>query len=81
MSTSTLLFGIYLLVIIVLFAFIAIVVMHIGNFKQYSKYLSVVLRIYLVVILLIAIFGGYKILTDYTPAKKSRNIPVEKIDF
>lgn len=55
--------------------------MHIGNFKQYSKYLSVVLRIYLVVILLIAIFGGYKILTDYTPAKKSRNMPIEKIDF
>ncbi len=49
--------------------------MHIGNFKQYSKYLSIVLKIYLVVIMLIAIFWGYKILTDYTPAKKTKNMP------
>ena len=66
--------------LIILFAFISIVVMHIGGFKDYSKYLSMVLKIYLVIILIIAIFGGYKILTDYTPAKQNR-VNTEKIDF
>lgn len=80
MNSNIILFGVYLLVILVLFAFISIVVMHIGNFKQYSKYLSVVLKIYLVLIILIAIFGGYRILTDYTPAKKNRTT-LEKLDF
>jgi hypothetical protein len=56
MTTNIIFFGLYLLIIVILFAFIAVVVMHIGNFKQYSKYLSIVLKIYLVVIMLIAIF-------------------------
>ncbi len=73
-------FGVYLLVLLILFAFISIVVMHIGGFKEYSKYLSVVLKIYLIVVLLISFFGGYKILTDYTPAKKNR-VNVENINF
>ncbi len=73
-------FGVYILILIILFAFISIVVMHIGGFKDYSKYLSIVLKIYLIVVLLIAIFGGYKILTDYTPAKQNR-VNIEKIDF
>lgn len=73
-------FGVYLLVLLILFAFISIVVMHIGRFKEYSKYLSVVLKIYLIVVLLISFFGGYKILTDYTPAKKNR-VNVENINF
>ena len=74
------LFGVYLLIILILFAFIAIVVMHIGNFKDYSKYLSIVLKIYLITIVVIAVFGAYKILSHYTPPKKS-NTPIEKINF
>jgi hypothetical protein len=47
------LFGIYLFCIISLFAFIAIVLMHIGEFRQYSRYINPVLRIYIVLIILI----------------------------
>jgi hypothetical protein len=53
---------------------------HIGDFRQYSKYLSGVLKVYLILIIVIGIFGGYKILTDYTPAKKNRTT-IEKLDF
>ncbi len=53
---NLILLGLYLIVIIVLFAFIGIVVMHIGTFKEYSKYLSTVLKIYLIAIFVIAIF-------------------------
>jgi hypothetical protein len=55
--------------------------MHIGDFRKYSKYLSVVLRIYMVTIVLIAIFGWYMMLTSkYVPIKKTAS-PVQKLDF
>ena len=76
------LIGMYLFMILLIFGFIAIVVMHIGIFRQYSKYLSIVLKIYLVTILLIAIFGGYKILTGtYISPAKSAEETAKKIDF
>lgn len=58
------LFGIYLLCVILIFVFISIVLMHIGEFRQYSKYITPILRIYLIVIVLIALFGAYKVLTS-----------------
>ena len=65
-------FGIYLVALLVIFIYISIVVMHIGDFRKYSKYLSVVLRIYLVAVLAIACFGIYKILTGkYVAPKKT----------
>lgn len=78
---NLILLGIYLVVIVILFAFVGIVTMHIGDFKQYSKYISPILRIYLVLIVLIALFGAYKIYTDYTPSKKNRITTIEQIDF
>ncbi len=78
---NIILFGIYLFILIVIFAFIAIITIHIGNFRQYSKYLSVVLKIYLITVLMIGIFGGYMLLTSkYTPIKKI-NAPVQKLNF
>ncbi|MFZ2256032.1 MAG: hypothetical protein WAW59_01500 [Patescibacteria group bacterium] len=58
------LFGIYILCVLTLFVFIAIVMMHIGEFRQYSRYINPVLRIYIVLVVLIALFGGYRVLTD-----------------
>ncbi len=77
---NLILLWVYLIIIIVLFAFIGIVIMHIGTFKEYSKYLSIVLRIYLISIIIIAFFWAYKVYTDYTPAKKNR-ITVEQVNF
>ncbi len=75
------LIGIYLFMVLIIFGFIAIVVMHIGTFRQYSKYLSIVLKIYLIAILTIALFGGYMILTGkYISSTKSSN-SVQKINF
>lgn len=75
-------FGFYLIALLVIFIYIAIVVMHIGDFRKYSKYLSIVLRIYLVAVLCIACFWIYKILTGtkYVAPKKNW-IQVQKIDF
>ena len=78
---NIILFGIYLFILLVVFAFIAIITIHIGNFRQYSKYLSVVLKIYLVTVLIIGIFGGYMILTSkYIPLKKM-NPSTQKLNF
>ena len=71
---------IYAIIVIVIFAFIAIVVRDIGGFKDYSKYLPTVLKIYLASIIIIAIFWAYKISTHYTPPKKSRT-PAEQVHF
>ena len=77
---NLILLWVYFVIIIVLFAFIGIVIMHIGNFREYSRYLSTVLRIYLVSIIVIALFWAYKIYTDYTPAKNNRTA-VEQVDL
>lgn len=71
---------IYLAVLIILFAFVMIVVMHIGTFRDYSPSLKIVLRIYLITIILIAIFWAYKILTDTTPSK-SPSTNTQKLEF
>lgn len=72
-------FGIYLFVLIILLGFISIVILHIGAFRAYSKYLSIVLRIYIIAVIMIALFGGYRVLTDHTPAKNSN--PPQNLDF
>lgn len=40
--------------------------MHIGEFRQYSRYINPILRIYIVLVVLIWLFGAYKVLTDTT---------------
>lgn len=73
-------FGIYLAVLVIIFAFIAILIMHVKDFRQYSKYLSVVLKIYLIVVVILAIFWSYKILSNTETSLKSR-IPLQKIEL
>jgi Na+/glutamate symporter len=76
------LFGIYLAVLLFVFVYIAIVIMHIGEFREYSLYLAVVLRVYLILIVLIALFGAYKVLTGkYVAPKKSPTHQIQKLDF
>lgn len=58
------LFGIYILCVLTLFVFIAIVVMHIWEFRQYSRYINPVLRMYIILLIAIALFGWYRVLTD-----------------
>ncbi len=48
----------------------AVVMIDINNFREYSKHLSLVLKIYIILIVIIGIFGGYKILTNYIPPIK-----------
>lgn len=55
-----------------------IVMIDINSFREYSKYLSVVLKVYIILVLIIGIFGGYKILTNYIPPTIiHKNIPPE----
>lgn len=76
------LFGFYIACILILFAFISIVIMHIGEFRQYSRYINPVLRAYVVLILLIAVFGGYQVLTNETPAVITDSTPQNiKLEF
>ncbi|MBC7503768.1 hypothetical protein H7169_02270 [Candidatus Gracilibacteria bacterium] len=55
-------FGLYLFLVIGLFGFLAVFMMHIHDYKQYSRYITVITRIYLTLMVVIAIFGGYYIL-------------------
>lgn len=74
-------FGFYLVALLVIFIYIAIVVMHIGDFRKYSKYLSVVLRLYLIAVLCIACFWIYKILTGKYIAPKKAWTQIQKTDY
>lgn len=38
--------------------------MHIGEFREYSRYLSVVLKIYVFTVVVIFFFWAYKIITS-----------------
>lgn len=49
-------FGFYALCIVILLAYIAIFVMHIGQFREYSKYINPVLKIYLTLVIIISIW-------------------------
>jgi hypothetical protein len=56
--------------------------MHIGEFRQYSRYINPILRIYIVLIVLIWLFGAYKVLTDTTRSVSSPSeIPKVKMEF
>jgi hypothetical protein len=76
------LFGIYLFCVLWLFVFIAIVLMHIGEFRQYSRYINPILRIYIVLIVLIWLFGAYEVLTNTTRSVSSPSeVPKVKMEF
>jgi glucan phosphoethanolaminetransferase (alkaline phosphatase superfamily) len=61
---NLIIFGIYLLVIIILFSFLGIVLVHLDTFKTYSKALIPVTKIFLLILIVCAILGGYMILTS-----------------
>ena len=70
--SNYILFGIYLFLILGIFGFLTIFMMHIRDYLQYSRYLKGITRFYLVLMVVIAIFGGYSILTgDIFPQSKS----------
>ncbi|MBX9809506.1 hypothetical protein K2X92_03910 [Candidatus Gracilibacteria bacterium] len=56
-------FGMYLFVVLGLFGFIAIFMLHIRDYQQYSRYLKTLTRIYILAMVLIASVGGYYLLT------------------
>jgi hypothetical protein len=51
------LFGIYLFVVLGIFGFITIFMMHIRDYQRYSSYVAILTRVYIAIMLLIAIFG------------------------
>ncbi len=77
------LFWLYLLCVFSIIVFIAILIMHIGEFRQYSRYITPVLRLYIVLVAGIAVFGGYMVLTsDIVPtAAKSSGGSQLKLEF
>lgn len=50
-------FGIYLLLITGIFGFLTIFMMHIRDYRQYSRYLTGITRFYLILMVIIAING------------------------
>lgn len=64
---NLILFWLYITCVLVLFVFISIVIMHIGEFRQYSRYINPVLRIYIISIVVIAVIWSYQVLTNQTP--------------
>ena len=73
-------FGVYLVVLIFLFGFIAIFVRHIRDFQEYSRYLRPIMRTYIVLMMLIALFGGYMILTGQS-AQIPQSTAVHRLNF
>lgn len=62
------LLGIYILALIFLSGFLAIFIVHIRDYFQYSKYIKTILRVYITIVLCIAVFWGYQILTGNPPS-------------
>lgn len=54
-NINFILFGIYFMIVLGVFAFIAIFVRHIRDFQKYSKLLTGFLRLYISLIVIIAI--------------------------
>ena len=57
------LFGFYLIIVFGVFGFLAVFMMHIRDYLQYSRYITQITRVYFVIMILISIFGGYYVLT------------------
>jgi hypothetical protein len=57
--------------------------MHIGEFRQYSRYITPVLRLYIVLVAGFAVFGGYMVLTsDILPTAVKPSVGSQfKIEF
>gem|GEM_PF-3682024 len=49
-------FGIYAFIVLIVLGFLSIFIVHIKNFREYSRFLTPVLRIYIVIITLIIVF-------------------------
>lgn len=77
------LFWLYLLCVLSIIVFIAILIMHIGEFRQYSRYITPVLRLYIVLVAGIAVFGAYMVLTsDIVPTAAKSSLGSElKLEF
>jgi len=55
--SNYILFGVYLVLILGIFGFLTIFMMHIRDYLQYSRYLKGITRFYLALMVTIAIFG------------------------
>ncbi len=67
-------FGGYLVLLFIIFGFLIIFLIHIKDYKQYSRYITNITRIYLTLMILIAIFGWYHILTGKIFPQKEKVI-------
>lgn len=68
------LFALYLLVVLLLLGFVVIFLMHIREYKQYSRYIGIVTKTYIIIVLTIAIIGGYFVLTGSIIPSQGRSI-------
>ena len=73
------LFGGYLLFLFAISGFLAIFLIHIRDYRQYSRYITIITRIYLVLMLVIAIFGWYYILTGTIFPQREK--PIQRHNF
>ncbi len=67
------LLGVYIFVVLGIFWFLAVFMMHIRDYQKYSRYIPIVTRIYMILMILVALFGGYYILvgTIFPQSQKS----------
>ena len=77
--SNYILFGLYLFLLIGVFGFLAVFMVHIRDYRQYSRYITTITRTYLLLMVVIAIFGGYYILVG-TIFPQTRT-PVQRINL
>ena len=51
------LFGIYLFMVLGIFGFVTIFMMHIRDYQRYSSYVGILTRVYIIVIIIVSILG------------------------
>lgn len=77
--SNYILFGPYLLLLIGIFGFLAVFMMHIRDYRQYSRYITVIIRVYLTLMIIIALFGGYMILSGTIFPQSQR--PAQRVNL
>ncbi|MBC7498804.1 hypothetical protein H7170_04130 [Candidatus Gracilibacteria bacterium] len=77
--SNYILFGLYLFLLLGIFGFLAIFMMHIRDYRQYSRYITTITRAYLLLMVAIAIFGGYHILTGSIFPQTLR--PIQRVNL
>jgi glucan phosphoethanolaminetransferase (alkaline phosphatase superfamily) len=77
--SNYILFGLYLFLLLGIFGFLAIFMMHIRDYRQYSRYITTITRVYLLLMVAIAIFGGYHILNGSIFPQTLR--PIQRVNL